>query len=62
MQRPHPHPPTPPPPAEFIRLYLRQCREETARRLVARCYGPDGRPSKFWLAFGNRRFLNKTFS
>jgi hypothetical protein len=60
---PPPQPPNPPScPAELVRLYLRQCREEAARRLVARCYSPDGRPDKFWLAFGNRKFLNKLFS
>jgi len=45
--------------AELIRGYLKQCREEVARRLVDCCYR-DGKLNKFWGAFANRKFLNKS--
>ncbi|GLC36152.1 hypothetical protein PLESTB_001374900 [Pleodorina starrii] len=65
---------------EALRSYLRQCREETGRRLVDRLYaaaagagsssnggGSGGSsaaegaaaPNKHWLAFANRRFLDR---
>eukprot|EP00304_Pavlova_gyrans_P002099 CAMPEP_0206061222 /NCGR_PEP_ID=MMETSP1466-20131121/53562_1 /ASSEMBLY_ACC=CAM_ASM_001126 /TAXON_ID=44452 /ORGANISM="Pavlova gyrans, Strain CCMP608" /LENGTH=239 /DNA_ID=CAMNT_0053436571 /DNA_START=31 /DNA_END=748 /DNA_ORIENTATION=- len=46
--------------ADFIRSYLRQLREETGRRMIDKCY-PDGEttPSKWWIAFSKRRFMNK---
>ncbi|KXZ49947.1 ARPC3 protein [Gonium pectorale] len=53
---------------ETIRSYLRQCREETGRRLLDRLYSggatgsPEqaaGAPNKHWLAFANRRFLDR---
>ncbi|KAK9805121.1 hypothetical protein WJX72_000253 [[Myrmecia] bisecta] len=47
---------------DLVRGYLRQCREEAGRRLIKRCYRADGTPDKFWMAFGNRRFLNKTLT
>ncbi len=45
--------------AELCRSYLKQVREETGRRLVAKVYGEDGSPSKFWLVFAKKRFMNK---
>jgi actin related protein 2/3 complex subunit 3 len=38
---------------------LKQAREELGRRLVGRVYGEDGAPSKFWMVFAKRRFMNK---
>ncbi|EFJ43719.1 actin-related protein ArpC3 [Volvox carteri f. nagariensis] len=57
---------------ETIRSYLRQCREEAGRRLLERLYAAPGAaggeggtavaaaPNRHWLAFANRRFLDRT--
>ena len=44
---------------DLCRAYLKQVREEMGRRLVAKVYGEDGHPSKFWLVFAKRKFMNK---
>jgi actin related protein 2/3 complex subunit 3 len=44
---------------EVCRQYLKQVREELGRRLVAKVYGEDGQPSKFWIVFAKRKFMNK---
>ncbi|KAG2483365.1 hypothetical protein HYH03_017764 [Edaphochlamys debaryana] len=50
---------------EAIRSYLRQCREEAARRLLDRLYGMPGAapaaaaPHRHWMAYANRRFLDR---
>jgi actin related protein 2/3 complex subunit 3 len=41
--------------ADLCRAYLKQVREELGRRLVAKVYGEDGQPSKFWLVFAKRK-------
>lgn len=43
--------------AESLRNYLKQLRETTVRRLVARVYLEDGKPNKFWMAFAKRKFM-----
>lgn len=48
--------------AGVIRSYLRHCREEAGRRLVCKCYDKDNAPSKYWLAFAPKKFLNKTLT
>ena len=59
---------TPPPPfpisslravADLCRGYLKQLREELGRRLITKVY-LDGQPSKLWLAFAKRKFMNKS--
>ena len=45
--------------AELCRGYLKQMREEVGRRLVAKVYGEDDTPSKFWIVFAKRKFMNK---
>jgi actin related protein 2/3 complex subunit 3 len=45
--------------AELCRSYFRQVREETGRRLITKVYGEDGSPSKFWLVFAKKKFMNK---
>ena len=44
---------------ELCRSYLKQVREELGRRLVTKVYGEDGQPSKFWIVFAKRKFMNK---
>ncbi len=50
--------------ADLLRGYLTQARQETASRLIEKIYAgsPDGRPSKFWLAFTKRKFMGKSLS
>eukprot|EP01006_Ploeotia_vitrea_P025851 TRINITY_DN58776_c0_g1_i2.p1 TRINITY_DN58776_c0_g1~~TRINITY_DN58776_c0_g1_i2.p1 ORF type:complete len:172 (-),score=5.16 TRINITY_DN58776_c0_g1_i2:42-557(-) len=45
--------------------YFKQLREELGNRLVEKVYaapGPDGLPSKWWVMFTKRKFLNKTLA
>ena len=44
---------------ELCRTYLKQAREELGRRLVSKVYGEDGLPSKFWIVFAKKKFMNK---
>ncbi|CAH02271.1 Arc18p [Kluyveromyces lactis] len=46
---------------ELLKSYIQQFRQELAMRLLERVY-KDNRevPSKFWLAFTRRRFMNKS--
>lgn len=48
--------------ADLLRQYLSQCRQEMAGRIVDTVYGPDGKPSKWWMAFQKRRFMGKSLS
>ena len=47
--------------ADLLRSYLQQFRQELADRLLKRIYNQDeSAPSKHWLAFTKRRFMNKS--
>jgi len=46
--------------SDLARAYLKQLREEMGRRLLTKVYDDAGEPSKFWLVFAKRRFMNKT--
>lgn len=47
--------------ADLLRAYLQQFRQETADRLLKRIYADsEVVPSKYWLAFTRRRFMNKS--
>lgn len=47
--------------ADLLRSYLQQFRQELADRLLKKIYADDENvPSKFWLAFTRRRFMNKS--
>lgn len=47
--------------ADLLRGYLQQFRQELADRLLKRIYAEDENiPSKFWLAFTRKRFMNKS--
>jgi actin related protein 2/3 complex subunit 3 len=46
---------------EYLRTYLTQVRQELAVRLVERLYADGtGKPSKWWMAFQKRRFMNRS--
>lgn len=44
---------------DSLRAYLRQCREETGKRLVERIYGSENSPDRLWLGYAHRRFLDR---
>ncbi|KAG8218557.1 actin-related protein 2/3 complex subunit 3, partial [Butyriboletus roseoflavus] len=47
--------------ADYLRTYLTQVRQELAARLVERLYADgSGKPSKWWMAFQKRRFMNRS--
>lgn len=47
--------------AELLRGYLQQFRQELADRLLQKIYAEDElAPSKYWLAFTRRRFMNRS--
>lgn len=46
---------------DLLKTYIQQFRQELAMRLLERVYEDDKQvPSKFWLAFTRRRFMNKS--
>ena len=47
---------------ELLRSYLTQFRQELAQRTIERVYTDPARPSKYWLAFTKRKFMNKTLT
>jgi hypothetical protein len=50
----------PRPLADGWRAYFKQAREELGLRLLEKCYTHDtGVHNKYWMAFANRKFLNK---
>lgn len=47
--------------SELLRSYLQQFRQELSDRLLKRIYTDEtGGPSKHWLAFTRRKFMNKS--
>ncbi|CAK9440246.1 uncharacterized protein LODBEIA_P43460 [Lodderomyces beijingensis] len=47
--------------ADLLRSYLTQFRQELAERLLKRVYSEDENvPSKYWLSFTKRKFMNKS--
>ncbi|KAF8663409.1 hypothetical protein AX16_000981 [Volvariella volvacea WC 439] len=47
--------------AEYLRQYLTQVRQELAARLVERLYADGtGKPSKWWMSFQKRKFMNRS--
>lgn len=46
---------------DLMKGYLTQFRQELASRLIQRIYKDDSNhPSKYWLAFTRRKFMNKS--
>ncbi len=49
--------------ADALKAYLSQFRQELAERLLGRIFAESTNiPSKYWLAFTRRRFMNKSLS
>ncbi|KAF5333700.1 hypothetical protein D9611_002495 [Ephemerocybe angulata] len=47
--------------SDFLRQYLVQVRQELAARLTEKLYADGtGKPSKWWMAFQKRRFMNRS--
>jgi len=47
--------------ADYLRQYLIQTRQELAARLVEKLYADGtGKPSKWWMSFQKRRFMNRS--
>ncbi|XP_017151579.1 actin-related protein 2/3 complex subunit 3 [Drosophila miranda] len=48
---------------ELMRQYLLQLRQETGNRLLEKVFDtPDDKPSKWWLCFAKKRFMDKSLS
>eukprot|EP00802_Teleaulax_amphioxeia_P023706 Tamp_24326.p1 GENE.Tamp_24326~~Tamp_24326.p1 ORF type:complete len:195 (-),score=50.23 Tamp_24326:409-912(-) len=43
---------------EDFKAYFKQAREECAQRLIKMAFTPEGKPSKFWVCFAKRKFMN----
>ncbi|KAI3615323.1 arp2 3 complex 21 kda subunit [Moniliophthora roreri] len=46
--------------AEYLRSYLTQVRQELSERLINILYGDGDVPSKWWMSFQKRRFMNRS--
>ncbi|XP_044738937.1 actin-related protein 2/3 complex subunit 3-like [Chrysoperla carnea] len=55
--------PTSPTDADLLRQYLQQLRQETGVRVVEKVFATeDGKPSKWWLCFAKKKFMDKSLS
>lgn len=48
--------------ADQCRSYMTQLRQELGQRLIQKVYGADGKPSKWWMCFLKRKFMEKSLS
>ena len=49
--------------ADLMRQYLQQIRQETGVRVCEKVFGSeDGKPSKWWLCFAKKKFMDKSLS
>jgi len=49
--------------SDYLRQYLTQARAELAQRLIERLYADGtGKPSKWWMSFTKRRFMNRSLT
>ncbi|CAD5218990.1 unnamed protein product [Bursaphelenchus okinawaensis] len=55
-------PPNGPQEEETMRAYLQQLRQELGARLIEIVYQNPDQPSKWWLCFARRRFMDKSLS
>nr|XP_023014652.1 actin-related protein 2/3 complex subunit 3 [Leptinotarsa decemlineata] len=47
---------------ELMRTYLTQVRQEVGSRVCEKVFGDDGKPSKWWLCFAKKKFMDKSLS
>ncbi|KAF7263082.1 actin-related protein 2/3 complex subunit 3-like [Rhynchophorus ferrugineus] len=47
---------------DFLRSYLTQLRQEVGLRVCEKVFGNSGKPSKWWLCFAKRKFMDKALS
>lgn len=45
-----------------MRQYLQQIRQEASQRLIKKVYEVGGKPSKWWLCFAKKKFMDKSLS
>ncbi len=48
--------------SDLMRQYLQQIRQETGIRVCDKVFGEDGKPSKWWLCFAKKKFMEKSLS
>lgn len=47
--------------SDLMRLYLTQLRQETGSRLCEKVFTTeDGKPSKWWICFAKKKFMEKS--
>ena len=47
--------------ADQMRQYLTQLRQETGQRVAEKVFSTDdGKPSKWWLCFSRKKFMDKS--
>ncbi|KAK7087702.1 hypothetical protein V1264_021718 [Littorina saxatilis] len=47
---------------DTMRAYLQQLRQETGNRVLAKVFEQSDKPSKWWLCFAKRKFMDKSLS
>ncbi|XP_018580247.1 actin-related protein 2/3 complex subunit 3 [Anoplophora glabripennis] len=47
---------------ELLKAYLTQLRQEVGHRVCEKVFGEDGKPSKWWLCFAKKKFMDKSLS
>ena len=49
--------------SDLMRQYLQQIRQETGTRVCEKVFNTeDGKPSKWWLCFAKKRFMDKSLT
>lgn len=48
--------------SDLMRQYLQQIRQETGIRVCEKVFGEDGKPSKWWICFAKKKFMEKSLS
>ncbi|OQR70530.1 actin-related protein 2/3 complex subunit 3-like [Tropilaelaps mercedesae] len=48
--------------ADTLRQFLLQLRHECGLRLIEKVFDAEGKPSKWWLCFARRKFMDKSLS
>jgi len=47
---------------DTMKAYLQQLRQETGLRLLDKVFDAEGKPSKWWMCFAKRKFMDKSLS